>query len=83
MLKLFKQLDFWLSLVMALCGIALSYIIVPYLFPDVMEGMFATCLLTGLFIGEFLGETKHLMKAIINERIATKEHIHEIRPDNR
>ncbi|ESU70605.1 hypothetical protein T260_18395 [Geobacillus thermopakistaniensis] len=83
MLKLFKQPDFWLSLATALCGIALSYIIVPYLFPYVMQGMFATCLLTGLFIGEFLGETKHLMKAIMNERIATKEHIHEIRTGSR
>ncbi|KAF0994416.1 hypothetical protein V2J23_00780 [Geobacillus thermoleovorans] len=80
MLKLFKQFDFWLSLATALCGIALSYIIVPYLFPDVMQGMFATCLLIGLFIGEFLSETKHLLKALINERFVAKEHIHEIGP---
>ncbi|AEH47133.1 hypothetical protein [Parageobacillus thermoglucosidasius] len=74
-LKIFKKMDFWLSFIFALSAIGISFIVVPYVFPDVLQSMFATCLLFGFFAGEFLCEVKHLIKEVIQEE---KERIRAI-----
>jgi hypothetical protein len=74
-LKIFKTLDFWLSFVFSLLAISFSVVIIPYVFNDALEGMFAMCLIFGFFTGEFLCEVRHLISKVIREE---KERIHAI-----